>query len=993
MSDLTAGSVAAIKKSVLTRRRLLTVLMSVLGVVCLPPVMAQAPPGMTPRVNEILKAAATASEEGDSARQREILEQGLQTVGSSGVEAHFLYDRLSTSYADLGNLQRAADMAEKLYETARFPGHEWNGLVRLVSLYSGLHNKTKQKRYASLLDQVIPRLRSSQGWTRFGPVWQAGAAWAKGNAFRLSGHFPDAESAFKACIGSAQQSVRESPDLSGGFFYLADCTGGLMMVQIATGQLAAAGAVADQLLASIDEVAKRQKRPIAVTRMRGVLGQLAMEQGRLDDARKILLDTLAKFQEDKESAGSLRVAALYLQLAQLEMLQSHWSGAVEWHQKRRAALTAMDKERGMMGTASPDFAYTLIRLGKSTEALTMMRRILEIRSELHDQSSADYWESRVFFGIALAGSGRKDEALMELRVAIPRYLDLIKGERSSSDAGVLRTARLNWLLDGYIRLLSDHAANGDAAALDEAFRMADLARGSTVQRALAASASRANVSDPALAELARQEQDLQREISSLAESIGNLLARGRIAEQDKIVSDMRTDLVSLRERHAKVQTEIERRFPDYAALLNPKPVGIAAIQQLLKPTEAVISIYAGSDRSLVWAIPARGAASFAVVPLAGEQLDKLVMTLREALDPNADAAGKLPKYRFDISHELYLKLLAPVQAGWKDARELIVIPHGRLGQLPFGVLTTAPFSAQPAKLEFAEMADAPWLIKQLAVSQLPAAVAMPALRAQASGQRAERAFVGFGDPSFMPDQPKLTAVTRGAITRRNLPASVVTGAASSSDPQLAPPINFKLLPALPDTALEIDEVAGVLAAEKSRDVFVQLRASEALVKKTNLAPYRVVMFATHGLMSGEMPGLYQPALALTNPALSGDGEDGMLTMEEILGLKLKADWVVLSACNSAAAGGQSTESVSGLGRAFFYAGAKSLLVTNWAVETESARMLTTEAFRLQAKDPTLARARALQQSSLALMKKSAGSDYSYAHPMFWAPYTLVGDGG
>jgi CHAT domain-containing protein/tetratricopeptide (TPR) repeat protein len=951
------------------------------------------PPGMTSQVNEILKAAAAASEAGDGAEMREILERSLQTVGGKTGEAWFLYNQLTVSYADLGNLRRAGEMAQQMYETAKFPGQEWAALTRLVSLYAGLHDKDKQKRYTNLLDQLMPRLRSSPGWSRFGPMWQAGAAWAKGNATHRSGHFSDAESAYTACVASAQNSLRESPDLSQGYFFQADCTMGLMMVQIATGQLAAAGAVADQLTASVDEVSKRQKRPAAVTRMRGVLGQLAMEQGRIDDSRRILLDTLAKLQEDKESNASLRVAALHLQLAQLEMLQGQWSAALEWHKKRQDALTAMGKERGNMGAGSPDFAYTLTRLGKGAEALAMMRRILEVRSDLHDDDSVPYWESRVFLGIALAATSETDAALKELRTALPRYLDLIKSERSSADAGVLRTARLNWLLDGYIRLLSEHAKNGDATALDEAFRMADLARGSTVQRALAASASRANVGDPALADLARQEQDLQREISSLANSIGNLLARGRIAEQDKIVTDMRADLSTLRERHAKAQGEIERRFPDYAALLNPKPIGIAAIQKLLKPTEAMISIYAGSDRSLVWAVPAQGAPSFAIVPLSREQLDKIVMTLREALDPNADAAGKLPKYRFDISHELYLKLLAPVHAGWKDARELIVIPHGRLGQLPFGVLTTTPFAAPRAKLEFAEMADAPWLIKQVAISQLPAAVAMPALRAQASGQRAERAFVGFGDPAFMPDQPKLTAATRGVIKRRNLPVIAQTAGESPADPQLAPPINFKLLPALPDTALEIDEVAGVLAADKSRDVFLQLRASETLVKKTDLAPYRVVMFATHGLMSGEMPGLYQPALALTNPMLSGDGEDGMLTMEEILGLKLKADWVVLSACNSAAAGAQSTESVSGLGRAFFYAGAKSLLVTNWAVETESARMLTTEAFRLQAKEPTLARARALQQSALSLMKKSAGGDYSYAHPMFWAPYTLVGDGG
>jgi CHAT domain-containing protein len=292
------------------------------------------------------------------------------------------------------------------------------------------------------------------------------------------------------------------------------------------------------------------------------------------------------------------------------------------------------------------------------------------------------------------------------------------------------------------------------------------------------------------------------------------------------------------------------------------------------------------------------------------------------------------------------------------------------------------------------MADAPWLIKQIAIFQLPAALALPGLRPPRKGAPAERAFIGFGAPIFATDATTRRAATPGVFNRRNLviaPASVT--ARRDAEHEFAPPIDFTLLPQLPDTALEIEEVARVLSADAGRDVFLQDRASEAQVKKTNLSGYRVVMFATHGLMTGEMPGLYQPALALSNPAITGDGEDGMLTMEEILDLRLKANWVILSACNSAAAGEQSGESVSGLGRAFFYAGAKSLLVTNWAVETESARMLTTEAFRRQVADPALPRAKALQQSSLALMRKSAGTRYSYAHPMFWAPYSLVGDGG
>ena len=154
------------------------------------------------------------------------------------------------------------------------------------------------------------------------------------------------------------------------------------------------------------------------------------------------------------------------------------------------------------------------------------------------------------------------------------------------------------------------------------------------------------------------------------------------------------------------------------------------------------------------------------------------------------------------------------------------------------------------------------------------------------------------------------------------------------------------------------------------------------------------------MIPGDLNGLTQPALALSNPEVTGEKDaDGLLTMEEILSLKMNADWVVLSACNTASADGSSAEAVSGLGRAFFYAGTRALLVTNWPVETVSARLLTTELFRKQAEQPTLSRAQALRSAMLTVMQgKSIDSatgkaEYSYAHPLFWAPYSLVGDGG
>ncbi|MCZ6606778.1 MAG: CHAT domain-containing protein, partial [Alphaproteobacteria bacterium] len=150
----------------------------------------------------------------------------------------------------------------------------------------------------------------------------------------------------------------------------------------------------------------------------------------------------------------------------------------------------------------------------------------------------------------------------------------------------------------------------------------------------------------------------------------------------------------------------------------------------------------------------------------------------------------------------------------------------------------------------------------------------------------------------------------------------------------------------------------------------------------------------------DLNGLVQPALALSAPEVAGGKDDGLLTMGEILALELDADWVVLSACNTGSGQGAGAEAVSGLGRAFFYAGTRALLVSNWPVETTSAKALTTDLFRRQAEDPGLTRAEALRQAMLAMIDEGGYLDktsgkivFSYAHPIFWAPFTLVGDGG
>ena len=164
----------------------------------------------------------------------------------------------------------------------------------------------------------------------------------------------------------------------------------------------------------------------------------------------------------------------------------------------------------------------------------------------------------------------------------------------------------------------------------------------------------------------------------------------------------------------------------------------------------------------------------------------------------------------------------------------------------------------------------------------------------------------------------------------------------------------------------------------------------------DLSRFRIIAFSTHGLVPGELDGLTQPALALSAPDVANADGDGLLTMDEILGLKLDADWVILSACNTAVGAGAGAEAVSGLGRAFFYAGSRALLVTNWSVDSQSASKLVAEIFRIHSSDPQIDRAEALRRAMMHLVDKGADEGatppFSYGHPLFWAPYSLIGAG-
>jgi CHAT domain-containing protein len=197
------------------------------------------------------------------------------------------------------------------------------------------------------------------------------------------------------------------------------------------------------------------------------------------------------------------------------------------------------------------------------------------------------------------------------------------------------------------------------------------------------------------------------------------------------------------------------------------------------------------------------------------------------------------------------------------------------------------------------------------------------------------------------------------------------------------------LPALPETADELNEVAKDLGAPAS-DIHLGADASETTVKRAPLIDYSIIYFATHGLVAGDVKGLAEPSLALSIPKQPSELDDGLLTASEVAQLKLNADWVVLSACNTIAGDRPGAEALSGLARSFFYAGARALLVSHWAVDSEAATRLATTTFQRLKSDPKAGRAQALRQAMLAYLGDTSSPKNAY--PAFWGPFALIGEG-
>lgn len=932
--------------------------------------------------------------------------------GKAGT-AEFARNLRNLAYAEFlgGNYLAARNYA---YEAARqvpdtSKGQLTGAYGQIVGLASQVGDFDMAAQALADLETTLLSLRKGKGWKTWSHFWLGSYEKARGDMFRMAGKQVQAEGAYRKALRENQAALADLPALleSGKDAPSAEnlksaaeaVERGLAISLQSQGKLVEAEAVARR---SLENTLRRtgSGSPDAARGLR-ILASVLAEQGRYEESALLSEKAVEVMLGAGAGADSIPVLGALKANVSAQVALGNDARALEFQRRIEETVQGKPELAAQVLKGDLDVALALIRTGRPRDAEKMLAGMLDGAQRQFGEKALRVADIRAFLAMARADLGDNAVALTDFAKSIPALIERVRSDSEADNGSAKRQQRLVIVLERYIRLLGDTQGRKGMPTLLEAandsFVMADFARGSLVQRALTRSAARAAIRDPQLAALAREEQDAQRQANSLNELLSQLLAAPPEQQLPAIQAKIRADIDQLRQTRDRLKKEIGERFPDYARLVDPPPVDIAGARKMLQPGEVLVSWYFGRDASHVWAIAADGRQGFATLSITRQGMAEDVMQLRKALTPEVATVEDIPAYDVGKAHILYSQLLAPVADVLSGARTLLVVPHAELGQLPLALLVSDP-AATPAggSAAFAAYRNVPWLLRKHAVAQLPSVTALASLRRLPPGDASRLPFIGFGDPYFSEEQardaarkpaPQQVAMRGVPLRLRNVPRTQGVDSAE-----------LALLPRLPDTAQEIREIALALGAQPARDVYLNRAANEKTVFETNLANRRVVMFATHGLVPGELDGLSQPALALSAPGVAGSSGDGLLTQEEILSLKLDADWVVLSACNTAAGEGAGSEAVSGLGRAFFYAGARALLVSNWPVETEASRTLMTDLFRRQAADPVLGKAAALRLAMLQMIDGPGKVDgrsgkvlFSYAHPLFWAPFVLVGD--
>jgi CHAT domain-containing protein len=530
------------------------------------------------------------------------------------------------------------------------------------------------------------------------------------------------------------------------------------------------------------------------------------------------------------------------------------------------------------------------------------------------------------------------------------------------------------LVGPYLETLMDESekhADQARALHAEMFEAAQLVQSGLTAQYIAKASARLAAGDQRVGVALRQLQEAEITTKTLFDERDEETQKPAALQNAKHLQEIDAAIVRAQAAHADAEAAVQVAAPAYAQLIQTGATA-KATADLLQPKEGLLDIELGGTASYGFLVTRDGVHAFRI-PLTRDATGPLVDHLRQTAQVRIDAKGQpdIPVYDVAAAHDLYQKLFGPAEPQLKALDKVVLSLNGPLLSLPFEMLV----SDAVAPVKDGDYRSVPFLVKRFALTYVPAPQSFVRLRQSEAASHASRSYIGFGD---------FRAPSKAQLAASFPPDRCRSDFAALSD-----------LGDLPASRQEV-MTAGKELHARPADMVLGAGFTKANLQGMDLTQYRILHFATHAFLPTELRCKSEPTLLMSTAAGAANADAAFLDAGEILNLKLDADLVILSACNTAGPNGAGGESLSGLARSFFFAGSRGLLVTHWSVEDQSSEFLITHA--LAGLAPGAARgstAEALRQAKLDILGGGLGSDKAslvFTHPFAWAPMVLIGDG-
>jgi len=697
--------------------------------------------------------------------------------------------------------------------------------------------------------------------------------------------------------------------------------------------------------------------------------------GQYEKALKYYEETLAIDKEigDKNGVGKSfgNIGTLYLDLGQNEKALGYYKESL-----------AIDKGVGdLEGIAINLTAIGTVHsgLGQYEKAYEFLKESLKIGTEIG--SPEILWRALCKLGSTSVKLGKDLEAVSHYEKALDT-IETMRAGLSEKETKIIFMSGKIFVYDELIELYQKMHAKDPSKGYDKkALEIFERKQGRVFLEEMGKSGARNFAGLPGTVK--DRETDLENQIEKAKVDFVEERSKEASQQDTARLQAMEANLQQIQAASHIIQEEIRAKYPDYYALKYPEPASLKDIQEkVLSPDESMLVYGVMKGSTCLWVI---GKKRFGFYPVTisendlrqkidffRKNVESILKTLTSSRGSRQQVEEKVEAGMRAVNlegQELY-ELLIPkdVREAVSDAKTLYIIPSGPLYGLPFEALVSRIDGGSPH-----------YLVEDYPIAYLSSASLLKTLRETQARKTTKARFplLAFANPVYGKSQT--SGATRGESPVGDLRARVYSDLMGGT---------FLELPETEDEAREIKTI--LMAPDSSMPLQLRQYASRSNVLKLNeaqkLADYRYVVFSCHGVIPEVTNRVSQPALVLSHPDPAGGA--GFLTMADTFGLRLNADLVTLSACNTGRGQEVGGEGVMGLTRTFMYAGTSAISVTLWSVESISAERVSTGFYEnLQAGK---GRAEALREIKLRMIHGEEEKMYRY--PFFWAPVVLFGDG-